>query len=256
MLFANCFLASLLLRAQDDDAGGAAVGGLVEDPEHHGAIRLELPHLSPEAGKVADLVIVPQNPLANFKVLYGTGTLHLDDVTHKATRIGGVRYTIHDGIVYDAPALLADDQIAYRSLPANLNHFTAAGRTLLNSQITSAAAVAAGITTPFAAFANVFGSGATVAQAMRPYPQYARIDTISGGGDRLGPPAVVGGRGRGRGAGQCRGGHRALPLPGRWLRARLAGRAQPDRDPGPVLLSFDGTPPLAPGVGCRAVCPG
>jgi hypothetical protein len=61
-----------------------------------------------EAGKVADLVIVPQNPLANFKVLYGTGTLHLDDVTHKATRIGGVRYTIHDGIVYDAPALLAD----------------------------------------------------------------------------------------------------------------------------------------------------
>jgi hypothetical protein len=46
--------------------------------------------------------------LANFKVLYGTGTLHLDDVTHKATRIGGVRFTIHDGIVYDAPALLAD----------------------------------------------------------------------------------------------------------------------------------------------------
>ena len=63
---------------------------------------------SVEAGKVADLVIVPSNPLANFKVLYGTGALHLDDATHKATRVGGVRYTIHDGIVYDAPALLAD----------------------------------------------------------------------------------------------------------------------------------------------------
>ena len=63
---------------------------------------------SVEVGKVADLVIVPQNPLANFKVLYGTGALHLDDTTRKATRIGGVRYTIHDGIVYDAPALLAD----------------------------------------------------------------------------------------------------------------------------------------------------
>jgi imidazolonepropionase-like amidohydrolase len=61
-----------------------------------------------EVGKVADLVIVPQNPLANFKVLYGTGTLHLDDTTRQATRVGGVRYTIHDGIVYDAPALLAD----------------------------------------------------------------------------------------------------------------------------------------------------
>jgi hypothetical protein len=63
---------------------------------------------SVEAGKVADLVIVPENPLANFKVLYGTGALHLDDATRTVKRIGGVRYTIHDGIVYDAPALLAD----------------------------------------------------------------------------------------------------------------------------------------------------
>jgi hypothetical protein len=82
--------------------------------------------------------------------------------------------------------LLADDQLAYKSLPANLNPFTAAGRTLLNSQITSPAAVAAGITPPFAAFTTVFGTGATVAQALRPYPQYSRIDTIAGGGDRLG----------------------------------------------------------------------
>ena len=82
--------------------------------------------------------------------------------------------------------LLAFDQIDYRNLPANLNPFTAAGRTLLNSNITSAAAVAAGINPPFASFSKVFGSGATVAQALRPYPQYALIDTISGGGDRLG----------------------------------------------------------------------
>jgi imidazolonepropionase-like amidohydrolase len=63
---------------------------------------------SVEAGKIADLVIVPENPLANFKVLYGTGALKLDDVTRKPVRVGGVRYTIHDGIIYDAPALLAD----------------------------------------------------------------------------------------------------------------------------------------------------
>ena len=83
-------------------------------------------------------------------------------------------------------SLLAYNQVPYRSLPANLSPFTAAGRTLLTSQISSAAAVAAGIPSPFSAFTKVFGSGATVAQALRPYPQYALIDTISGGGDRLG----------------------------------------------------------------------
>ncbi len=83
-------------------------------------------------------------------------------------------------------SLLADDQIAYKNLPANLNPFTAAGRTLLNSQITSPAAVAAGIAPPFPLFVADFGTGATVAQALRPYPQYSRVDTIAGGGDRLG----------------------------------------------------------------------
>ena len=83
-------------------------------------------------------------------------------------------------------SLLAYNQIPYRSLPDNLNPFTAAGRTLLTSQINSAAAVAAGIASPFRAFTQVFGTGATVAQSLRPYPQYALIDTSSGGGDRLG----------------------------------------------------------------------
>jgi hypothetical protein len=32
----------------------------------------------------------------------------VDDTTGKAVRVGGVRFTIHDGIVYDAPALLGD----------------------------------------------------------------------------------------------------------------------------------------------------
>lgn len=59
-------------------------------------------------GKLADLVIVKENPLQNFKTLYGTGTLRLNDQTQKLERVGGVSYTVKDGIVYDAKKLLAD----------------------------------------------------------------------------------------------------------------------------------------------------
>lgn len=79
-----------------------------------GAEALAAPHgTKPEIGTVkpgmlADLVIVEQNPLANFKVLYGTGWIHLDDATGKVERIGGVKWVMKDGILYDAPALLRD----------------------------------------------------------------------------------------------------------------------------------------------------
>ncbi len=60
-----------------------------------------------EAGKLADLVVLKENPLANLKVLYGTGHVRLD-AQGQPQRVGGVRYTIKDGIVYDAAALLAE----------------------------------------------------------------------------------------------------------------------------------------------------
>ncbi len=60
-----------------------------------------------EVGKLADLVIVEENPLENLKVLYGTGAVKLSD-ENKVTRVGGVKYTIKDGIVFDAKALLKD----------------------------------------------------------------------------------------------------------------------------------------------------
>lgn len=59
-----------------------------------------------EPGKKADLVLVGANPLENLKVLYGTGAQKLDDATQRVTRVGGVRWTVKNGIVYDAPALL------------------------------------------------------------------------------------------------------------------------------------------------------
>jgi hypothetical protein len=57
---------------------------------------------------LADLVLVDQNPLQNLKVLYGTGHVRLNDRTGRTERVGGIRYTIKDGIVYDARKLLAD----------------------------------------------------------------------------------------------------------------------------------------------------
>jgi predicted amidohydrolase YtcJ len=58
-------------------------------------------------GKLADLVIVEENPLQNLKVLYGTGAIRVEGVD-EIVRVGGVKYTIKDGIVYDAKQLLED----------------------------------------------------------------------------------------------------------------------------------------------------
>jgi imidazolonepropionase-like amidohydrolase len=60
-----------------------------------------------EPGKLADIVVVEENPVRNLKVLYGTGAVKLDE-KNQLGRVGGVRYTIKDGIVYDAKKLLAD----------------------------------------------------------------------------------------------------------------------------------------------------
>jgi hypothetical protein len=54
----------------------------------------------------ADLAIVDGNPLHNLKVLYGTGVLTERD--GKLVRTGGVKWTIKQGIVFDAEALRAD----------------------------------------------------------------------------------------------------------------------------------------------------
>jgi imidazolonepropionase-like amidohydrolase len=62
---------------------------------------------SVEVGKLADFVIVKENPFANLKTLYGTGAIRVTDA-NEVVRVGGVKYTVKDGIVYDAQKLLAD----------------------------------------------------------------------------------------------------------------------------------------------------
>ena len=60
-----------------------------------------------EIGKLADFVIVEENPLENLKALYGTGAIKLTE-DNEVIRAGGVKYTIKDGIIYDAKKLLED----------------------------------------------------------------------------------------------------------------------------------------------------
>ena len=72
---------------------------------------------SVRVGRKADLVLVRGNPLANLKLLFGTGTIRLDD-DDRVEQVGGVDYTIKDGIVYDAAALRADVRAMVREAKA------------------------------------------------------------------------------------------------------------------------------------------
>jgi hypothetical protein len=72
--------------------------------------------------------------------------------------------------------------------PSYLTAFgsVAQSTTVLNSLVGSAAANAAGISAPFPGFTALWGSRGTVAQALRPFPQYTFIDTYAGQGDHSG----------------------------------------------------------------------
>ena len=87
---------------------------VIQSATMNGALTLADPsHKAPEFGVVregmlADMVVVDQNPLQNFKVLYVTGAVRLNDKSGKAERVGGIKWTIKDGIAYDAKKLAAD----------------------------------------------------------------------------------------------------------------------------------------------------
>jgi imidazolonepropionase-like amidohydrolase len=72
-------------------------------------------------GKLADFVIVEENPLENLKVLYGTGAIKLTD-NNEVVRVGGVKYTIKDGIIYDAKGLLREVKEMVKAEKDKLNY--------------------------------------------------------------------------------------------------------------------------------------
>jgi hypothetical protein len=60
-----------------------------------------------EVGKLADFIIVEENPLENLQVLYGTGAIKLNE-KNEAVRTNGIKYTVKDGVVYNTKKLLVD----------------------------------------------------------------------------------------------------------------------------------------------------
>jgi hypothetical protein len=70
------------------------------------------------AGMLADLVMVDQNPIANLKVLYGTGWIRVNDSTGAVERVGGIKYVMKDGILYDAKRLLHDVEMIVQDAKA------------------------------------------------------------------------------------------------------------------------------------------
>ena len=60
-----------------------------------------------QIGKKADLIIIEENPLKNLKVLYGTGAIKLNN-ENQVVRVGGIKYTIVNGVIYDAKKLLTE----------------------------------------------------------------------------------------------------------------------------------------------------
>jgi imidazolonepropionase-like amidohydrolase len=66
-------------------------------------------HCGIRVGCTADIAVVNGNPIDNFKVMYGRGYGFYGTVPRaEQSRLGGVKWTIKDGIVFDAQALLRE----------------------------------------------------------------------------------------------------------------------------------------------------
>jgi hypothetical protein len=61
-----------------------------------------------EVGRRADILVHRENPLADFKLLYGTGALRLNDELGAVEQRRALELTIKSGVVFDVDELLGD----------------------------------------------------------------------------------------------------------------------------------------------------
>lgn len=71
------------------------------------ALRIDDKIGSIQIGKLADFVVVEENPFQNLKVLYGAGAIKLTE-DNQVIRAGSVKYNKKNGIIYDAKQLLKE----------------------------------------------------------------------------------------------------------------------------------------------------
>jgi hypothetical protein len=91
---------------------------IVKSATYHSANILREPRLGlVQRGYLADLVIVDANPLKNLRFLYATGADTLDAAGKMVTK-GGVKWTIKDGRVIDAPGLMREVERMVREAKA------------------------------------------------------------------------------------------------------------------------------------------
>ena len=64
------------------------------------------PQPTPKLGWMVESLEI--DPFDSNHMLYGTGAIRVNDATGAVERVGGVKYVMKDGIVYDAKQLLRD----------------------------------------------------------------------------------------------------------------------------------------------------
>jgi hypothetical protein len=139
-------------------------------------------------------------PFINPSVANGTSTAWFQgDETDKAPATDNIHVSIQRQLTNSMVAQVGYNAVLGDHLQAQLLDYNeinpsyltqwgtvAQSVTVLNSLVGSATANSVGVYAPFPGFNTLWGSRATVAQALRPYPQYTYIDTYAGEGDHSG----------------------------------------------------------------------